>query len=96
MVRRNTFLDSSDNLHFINSSNNAIENGAFSEFAMDDINEAIENLEDTYRIPFLMHFKGFKYHEISYRLNIPLGTVKNRIHIARKELKALLKIYENK
>ena len=96
MVRRNTFLDSSDNLHFINSSNNAIENGAFSEFAMDDINEAIENLEDTYRIPFTMHFKGFKYHEISYRLDIPLGTVKNRIHIARKELKALLKIYENK
>ena len=35
----------------------------------------------------MMYFRGFKYHEIADRLEIPIGTVKNRIHIARKQLK---------
>lgn len=96
MVRKNTFIDSTDNLHFLNSSTNAIENSAYGKFAMKDITKAIENLDDTYKIPFTMHFRGFKYHEIADKLNIPIGTVKNRIHIARKELKSKLKNYATK
>jgi len=46
-----------------------------------------------YKEPFMMHYRGFKYHEIAEKLEIPIGTVKNRIHIARKELKDALKIY---
>lgn len=93
MVRRNTFIDSTDNLHFINSSGSAIENEAGTTFALEDINEAIEGLKDEYRRPFLMHFRGFKYHEIADKLAIPIGTVKNRIHIARKSLKKDLRTY---
>lgn len=93
MMRKNTFIDSSDNLHYINSSSALVENDAYSNFAMEDINFAVEKLEDTYRSPFMMYFNGFKYHEISQKLNIPIGTVKNRIHIARKELKDMLKMY---
>ena len=95
MMRKNTFIDTSDNMHFLNSSEVTIENGVFEKFAMKDITQAIEGLDDTFRTPFLMHFNGFKYFEIADRLNIPLGTVKNRIHIARKELKNSLKIYQN-
>ena len=69
MVRRNTFIDTTDNLHYINSTSSITENNAYSSFAM------------------------FKYHEIADRLSIPIGTVKNRIHIARKELKSTLKNY---
>lgn len=94
MVRRNTFIDSTDNLHFINSSDSLIENGASGTFAMDDINEALDHLKSEYRDPFLMHFRGYKYHEIAERLDIPIGTVKNRIHIARKFLKDELSSYE--
>jgi RNA polymerase sigma-70 factor (ECF subfamily) len=93
MVRRNTFIDTTENLHYINSSENISENLAYSSFAMKDINKAIKRLDDTYRVPFLMHFRGFKYHEIAEKLQIPIGTVKNRIHIARKELKDKLKNY---
>ena len=93
MVRRNTFIDTSDNLHYIHSNNNIIENLAYSNFALKDINRAIENLDDTYKIPFMMHFRGFKYFEIAEKLDIPIGTVKNRIHIARQELKKRLKKY---
>ncbi|MGB5977689.1 MAG: RNA polymerase sigma factor, partial [Cyclobacteriaceae bacterium] len=93
MVRRNTFIDTTDNLHYINSSSNTTDNLAYSSFALKDINQAIKGLDDAYRTPFMMHFRGFKYHEIADKLEIPIGTVKNRIHIARKELKGQLKNY---
>jgi RNA polymerase sigma-70 factor (ECF subfamily) len=38
-----------------------------------------------------MYFKGFKYHEIAEKLNLPLGTVKSRIFLARKEMQRRLK-----
>jgi len=93
MVRRGTFIDTTDNLHFINSSDSRIENRAYGDFALKDINEAIDDLDDVYKTPFMMYFRGFKYHEIADRLEIPIGTVKNRIHIARKQLKDRLKVY---
>lgn len=93
MVRKNTFIDTTDNLHYINSIESSTDNTAYSSFAQDDINRAVNDLDDTYKTPFMMHFRGFKYHEIAVRLNIPIGTVKNRIHIARKELKDQLKVY---
>ncbi|MCC5919135.1 MAG: RNA polymerase sigma factor [Cyclobacteriaceae bacterium] len=93
MVRRNTFIDSTENLHYINSSDNTIQNGAYMDFAMKDIHEAIDKLDDIYKVPFNMHFTGYKYHEIADHLEIPIGTVKNRIHIARKELKSKLTQY---
>lgn len=93
MVRRGTFIDTTDNLHFINSSDSKIENRAYGDFALKDINEAIDDLDDVYKTPFMMYFRGFKYHEIADRLEIPIGTVKNRIHIARKQLKDSLKVY---
>mgnify|MGYP006187273807 CR=1 FL=1 len=96
MVRRGTFVDTTDNLHYINSSDSLIENGAYGSFAMDDIQVAIENLDEVYKTPFMMHFRGFKYHEIADKLQIPIGTVKNRIHIARKLLKDELFVYRHK
>ena len=95
MVRRNTFIDTTENNHFINSSSVQIENNASGNFMMRDIKSAIDNLKDMYKVPFTMYFRGFKYHEIADRLNIPIGTVKNRIHIARKELKDVLSVYAN-
>lgn len=93
MVRRGTFVDTTDNLHFINSGASIIENGVYGEFALKDITKAIDQLDEVYKSPFLMHYRGFKYHEIAIKLNIPIGTVKNRIHIARKLLKDDLKVY---
>jgi RNA polymerase sigma factor (sigma-70 family) len=96
MVRRGTFIDTTDNLHYINSGSSMIENEAYSNFTMEDINHTLDQLEDVYKTPFLMHYKGYKYHEIANNLTIPIGTVKNRIHIARKILKDELNIYRTK
>jgi RNA polymerase sigma-70 factor (ECF subfamily) len=96
MVRKGTFVDTTDNLHYINSSGSIIENNAYTGFALKDINLAIEELDDVHKSPFMMHYRGFKYHEIADKLGIPIGTVKNRIHIARKILKDRLKVYAYK
>jgi len=93
MVRRKTFIDTTDNLHYINTADNSTDNQAYSTFALEDINCAIESLDTAYKTPFMMHFRGFKYHEIADKLEIPIGTVKNRIHIARKDLKRMLQMY---
>jgi RNA polymerase sigma-70 factor (ECF subfamily) len=93
MVRRNTYIDVSDNLHYINNSSSAVENEAYQGFAMEDIQKALDAVEDIYSKPFMMYFNGYKYHEISEKLDLPIGTVKNRIHMARKELKERLIVY---
>ncbi|MCP9746127.1 RNA polymerase sigma factor [Lacihabitans sp. CS3-21] len=95
MMRKNTIIDTSDNLHYINSSDSIVQNDAYGNFANEDISKALEKLDDTYKEPFMMYFNGFKYHEIAEKVAIPIGTVKNRIHLARKELKDRLKIYSN-
>ncbi len=93
MVKRNTFVDLSENLQFINTVENSASNNATSYFIQKDITKALCKLEETYLSPFMMYFSGYKYHEIAENLNIPIGTVKNRIHIARKELKQQLPMY---
>lgn len=96
MARRGTFVDTTDNLHYLNSSSMQIENGVFENFTMSDVQECIDLLSEVYRTPFLLYFKGFKYHEIADKLQVPIGTVKNRIHIARRLLKESLTIYQYK
>lgn len=93
MLRRKTFIDTTENLHFINTPSSRTENSAMGSFAMDDIHEAMSHLKDEFREPFMLYFRGWKYHEIAKEIGIPIGTVKNRIHIARKLLKGDLEAY---
>jgi RNA polymerase sigma-70 factor (ECF subfamily) len=93
MARRKTFIDTTENLHFINSPGYVAQNNAIGGFAQADIQKAMSTLDESHRKPFVMYFTGYKYHEISDMLRLPLGTVKNRIHLARKELKGLLSDY---
>lgn len=93
-VKRNTLIDTTDNMYYINSSASLTENGAEASFVMNDIQAAVLGLANEFRVPFMMHFKGYKYHEIAEKLNLPLGTVKSRIFFARKALKDQLKSYE--
>lgn len=80
----------------ISSSNlvySSTRNRGENQFVMDDIKEAMDKLSEEYYIPFTMYFEGYKYHEIADHLQIPIGTVKTRIHVARKSLKKSLKSY---
>ncbi len=87
-VKANTIIDSTENLFYINSGSNVIFNDAESNILMDELVKMIEELDETIKTPFLMHFEGFKYQEIADELELPLGTVKSRIFFARKALKS--------
>jgi RNA polymerase sigma-70 factor (ECF subfamily) len=87
-VRRNTMIDTTDNMYFINSGSTAIDNEGGTNIMMQELIQMIDGLEDGLRIPFMMHYQGFKYQEIADQLELPLGTVKSRIFFARKELKS--------
>jgi len=93
MKRHRTFIDPTHNLYYINDSNHTTDNYGETSFVLRDIKKAINKLDDTYKTPFMMYFRGFKYKEIADKLDVPIGTVKNRIHIARKELKDKLEVY---
>jgi RNA polymerase sigma factor (sigma-70 family) len=76
-----------------NLSNNAESNTCNSKFVTDDINKILSKLQPEYYIPFVKYFEGYKYQEIAEMLDIPIGTVKTRIHLARQILKSRLKVY---
>lgn len=90
-VKSNTIIDSTDNLYFLNSGGTLIENDAYRNILMDELNGMIDSLEDNIRVPFVMHYEGYKYQEIADEFNLPLGTVKSRIFFARKALKEKIK-----
>ncbi len=52
-----------------------------------EISYAIHKLPELFRCSFLLYSEGYKYNEISDLLKEPLGTIKSRIHFARKLLK---------
>jgi len=89
-MRANTIMDSTDNDYYINSGSVVISNKAESNIMMDELTAMIDGMEDGIRIPFMMHYEGFKYQEIADKLELPLGTVKSRIFFARKEMKGLI------
>jgi RNA polymerase sigma-70 factor (ECF subfamily) len=86
-IKANTILDTTDNQYYINSGSYATGNAAEGSIMLKELNTMVDALDDSIRVPFLMHFEGFKYQEIADELELPLGTVKSRIFFARKELK---------
>ena len=84
-IRRNTALDTTQNLFFLNQSRK-VEVAPDSYYSALEISKLIEGLEDDFRVPFKMHLEGYKYKEISDKLGVKLGTVKSRIFFTRKKL----------
>ena len=64
-----------------------------SSFDYRELKKIVRSLPDDLYIPFNMHVSGTAYKDIAEELNLPLGTVKFRIHMARKKLQAMLKDY---
>ena len=92
-IKANTIIDQTEDLYFLNSKSS--EDGTIpdSALAYKEIRSKVDALEDDYRIPFEMHNKGYKYKEIADYLDLPIGTVKSRIFLARRRLMDQLKEY---
>ena len=92
-VKQNTIFDNTPNEFLLDHNQTVAANAAESNLRLKDIQQSISNLPEIFRNPFLLYFDGFKYHEIADMLREPLGTIKSRIHFARKLLKTQIERY---
>lgn len=92
-TRENTMVDTTDDLYYINYTQDTGVETPDSAYAASEITSILAGFPADYRQPFSMHVAGYKYEEISKCLDMPLGTVKSRIFFTRQRLREILKDY---
>lgn len=92
-IRNRTLIDYTDDLYHISLPQNSGYNSPEVAYNVKEITTIINSFPEEYRKPFSMFIAGYKYEEIAEKMQIPLGTVKSRIHFARKRMKKMLKDY---
>ena len=95
VTQRYTSIDTQEEGYKLDKAGRTVENNALGSLIVKDVRIALDKVDKKFSTPFQMYFLGFKYKEIADKLNIPIGTVKNRIHQARIQLKEELKSYSN-
>lgn len=86
-----TFYNSDEIDHLV-SSNLQVE--AIQEMIGDEVSIALNSLEIDFRtVIILCDLEGFTYEEMALILDIPIGTVRSRLHRARNLLRHKLKKY---
>lgn len=93
--RRNNVIQVKEVLDSYDLNCSAVRNEGPGKFVIQDVKKMLALVPKENYEPFIRYFEGYKYHEIAKELNIPIGTVKTRIHAARKFLKKQLKPYFN-
>ena len=88
--REKTSTDSTKELYHLNVEDTHTFNQPEGSIEFKEVWRNVNALKDDLLIPFKMHTTGYKYHEIADMLNEPLGTIKSRIHFARRLLKSEL------
>ena len=64
------------------------------ELMGDEVSKALNSLDIDFRtVIILCDLEGFTYEEMAKILDIPIGTVRSRLHRARNQLKTRLKLY---
>ena len=71
----------------------SVHNDGEYAFIREDIDKALNSLNEKDRKIADLFFIGYKYEDISENLNIPLGTIKGRIHEIRYKMSEQLKAY---
>ena len=92
-AKQRTIFDNTANDYLINLKQASVGNAAETNIRTKEINQAIRQLPEIFKTPFLLYFEGYKYNEIADVLQEPLGTIKSRIHFARKLLKEQISRY---
>ena len=92
-AKHRTIFDNGAGESLINPGKAIMKNEGEVSLHLKEINKTIYQLPQIFKTPFLLYFEGYRYQEISESLNEPLGTIKSRIHFARKLLKEQLSRY---
>ena len=91
--KQSIVFDSTPNDYIIDQTHTKVLNQGVTNLNMREVNQMIFDLPELFRIPFNLYFEGYKYNEIAEALDEPLGTIKSRIHFARKILKQKIERY---
>ncbi len=91
VIRDQTFIDQTNNLYYLSLPQDSGFDSTESNYDTKEIHKIVNSLPKEFRIPFGMYVAGFKYREISDKLDLPLGTVKSRIFFTRQKLQMQLK-----
>lgn len=71
-----------------------LEDKMFRDLIDDDISNALEELPEDFRtVVLLCDVEGFTYEEIANMLDVPIGTIRSRLHRGRNLLKSQLMEY---
>lgn len=74
-----------------------LEDKMFRDLIDDDISHALDELPEDFRtVVLLCDVEGFTYEEIANMLDVPIGTIRSRLHRGRNLLKAQLQEYAEK
>ncbi len=92
--RENTTFDNTKDLFLLNITKESALQNPDSEYSLKELNNAVNSLDDEFRLPFVMHTEGYKYKEIAEKLDLKIGTVKSRIFFTRKKLMESLPEYQ--
>jgi RNA polymerase sigma factor (sigma-70 family) len=88
--RERTLKDNTKELHYLNVEDTHTFNRPAESLEFKEMWRSVNAVKNELLIPFKMHTTGYKYHEIAEYLKVPIGTVKNRIFHARKEIQKTL------
>lgn len=91
--KQSTVLDNSPNDFLIDQTFNKVVNDGITNLNLKEVNQLIHDLPELFRTSFNLYYEGYKYNEIAEALDEPLGTIKSRIHFARKILKQKIQRY---
>ena len=91
--RSKTTTDTTKELYYLNVEDTHTFSRPGSKFEYEEVWRNVHEIREELLVPFKMHTSGYKYNEIADHLNIPIGTVKNRIFHARKEIQKKLEGY---
>lgn len=92
-LRNRVILDDPENHSILSLPNCTIDNST-EIHTLNDIILVLKSFSKDYSIPLSMFIAGYKYIEIAKCMNMPLGTVKSRIHFARNKLQKALEDYK--
>ena len=92
-VRAAVVVDRSDDLYQINMSQDSGLESPEGALSVNEIDGALRQLDPDVGTPFHLYLQGYKYKEIAEQMDLPLGTIKSRIFVARKCLQRNLADY---
>lgn len=89
--RSAVIVDTSSDLYMLNMKQESGPETPEDAYSAGEIMSALDALPADLRVPFSLYLSGYKYAEIADETELPLGTVKSRIFLARRRLQVRLR-----